>query len=139
MDRAQELIRDAKTIAIVGADSRESRPVYGVTKYLIASGYRVYLVNPRNDETEILGLPTYQHVTDLPEPVDIVDIFRRPSDVMPFVDEAIAAGAKAVWLQLQIVNEEAATKARAAGLEVVMDRCTAIERRAMLVAQAAGG
>ena len=138
MDRAQELIRDAKTIAIVGADSRESRPVYGVTKYLMESGYKVYLVNPRSGETEILGLPTYEHVSDLPESVDIVDIFRRPSDVRPFVEDAIAAGAKTVWLQLEIVNEEAAAKARAAGLEVVMDKCTAIERRAMLRAQAAG-
>ncbi len=138
MDRAQELIRDAKTIAIVGADSRESRPVFGVTKYLIESGYKVYLVAPRSGETEILGLPTYARVEDLPEQVDIVDIFRRSADVPPFVDDAIAAGAKAVWLQLQIVNEEAAAKARAAGLEVVMDRCTAIERRAMLRAQAAG-
>ena len=138
MDRAQELIRDAKTIAIVGADSRESRPVFGVTKYLIESGYKVYLVAPRSGETEILGLPTYARVEDLPEQVDIVDIFRRSEDVPPFVDDAIAAGAKAVWLQLQIVNEEAAAKARAAGLEVVMDRCTAIERRAMLRAQAAG-
>ena len=138
MDRAQELMRDAKTIAIVGADSRPDRAVYGVTKFLMSEGYKIYLVNPRSGETEILGLPTYEHVSDLPEAVDIVDIFRRPSDVMPFVEDAIASGAKAVWLQLAIVNEEAAEKARAAGLEVVMDRCTAIERRAMLRAQAAG-
>src|SRR5262245_33219952 len=124
MERAQELMRDAKTIAIVGADSREDRAVHRVTKYLMESGYKVYLVNPRNGEKEIHGLPTYEWVHELPESVDIVDIFRRPTDVMPFVEDAIASHAKAVWLQLEIINEEAAAKARAAGLEVVMDKCT---------------
>jgi len=125
MDRAMELIRDAKTIAVVGVSSRPDRPSNEVAKYLIDHGYEVYLVNPT--ETEIFGLPVYDSVRDLPKPVDIVDIFRRPGDVPPVVDDAVAAGAKVVWMQLEIVNEVAAKIARAAGLEVVMDRCTKIE------------
>lgn len=125
MDRAMELIRDAKTIAVVGVSSRPDRPSNEVAKYLIDHGFEVYLVNPT--ETEIFGLPVYDSVRDLPKPVDIVDIFRRPGDVPPVVDDAVAAGAKVVWMQLEIVNEAAAEVARAAGLEVVMDRCTKIE------------
>lgn len=125
MDRAMELIRDAKTIAVVGVSSRPDRPSNEVAKYLIDQGFEVYLVNPT--ETEIFGLPVYDSVRDLPKPVDIVDIFRRPGDVPPVVDDAVAAGAKVVWMQLEIVNEAAAEVARAAGLEVVMDRCTKIE------------
>ena len=127
MDRAMELIRDAKTIAVVGVSARPGRPSHDVARYLIDHGYEVYLVNPT--ETEIFGMPVYASVRDLPKPVDIVDIFRRPGDVSPVVDDAIAAGAKVVWMQLEIVNEEAAATARAAGLEVVMDRCTEIEHQ----------
>ncbi|PKN82695.1 MAG: CoA-binding protein [Chloroflexi bacterium HGW-Chloroflexi-9] len=127
MDRAMELIRDAKTIAVVGVSARPGRPSHDVARYLIDHGYEVYLVNPT--ETEIFGMPVYASVRDLPKPVDIVDIFRRPGDVPPIVDDAIAAGAKVVWMQLEIVNEEAAATARAAGLEVVMDRCTEIEHQ----------
>ena len=112
MDRAVELMRDAKTIAVVGVSSRPDRPSNEVAQYLIQNGYTVYMVNPT--ETEVLGQPAYDSVRDLPEPVDIV---------------AIAADAKAVWMQLDIVHEEAAAKARAAGLEVVMDKCTKIEHR----------
>jgi predicted CoA-binding protein len=122
-----ELIRDAKTIAVVGVSARPGRPSHDVARYLIDHGYEVYLVNPT--ETEIFGMPVYASVRDLPKPVDIVDIFRRPGDVPPIVDDAIAAGAKVVWMQLEIVNEEAAATARAAGLEVVMDRCTEIEHQ----------
>lgn len=125
MDRAMEIIRDAKRIAVVGVSSRPDRPSNEVAQYLIDHGYEVYLVNPA--ESEIFGRPVYASVRDLPVPVDIVDIFRRPGDVPPVVDDAIAAGAKVVWMQLEIVNEEAAATARAAGLEVVMDRCTKIE------------
>lgn len=127
MDRAIELMRDAKTIAVVGVSSRPDRPSNEVALYLQENGYTVYMVNPR--ETEVLGQPAYDSVQDLPEKVDIVDIFRRSADVPPVVDDAIAAGAKAVWMQLEIVHEEAAAKARAAGLEVVMDKCTKIEHR----------
>ena len=125
MEHAVELIRDAKTIAVVGVSSRADRPSNEVAKYLIDAGYTVYLVNPT--ETEIFGMPVYDSVAEVPEPVDIVDIFRRPEDVPPVVADAIASGAKAVWMQLGIVNEAAAAEARAAGLEVVMDRCTKIE------------
>lgn len=125
MDRAMELMRDARTIAVVGVSSRPDRPSNEVALYLQQHGFTVYMVNPT--ETEVLGQPAYASVRDLPEPVDIVDIFRRSPDVPPVVDDAIAAGAKAVWMQLEIVHEEAAAKAREAGLEVVMDRCTKIE------------
>ncbi len=127
MEHTVELIRDAKTIAVVGVSSRADRPSNEVAKYLIDAGYTVYLVNPT--ETEIFGMPVYDSVAEVPEPVDIVDIFRRPEDVPPVVADAIASGAKAVWMQLGIVNEAAAAEARAAGLEVVMDRCTKIEHR----------
>jgi uncharacterized protein len=127
MDRAMEIIRDAKTIAVVGVSSNPARASNDVTKYLIDQGYTVYLVNPT--ETEIFGQPVYASVRDVPEVVDVVDVFRRAEDVPPVVEDAIAAGAKAVWMQLGIVNEGAAERARSAGLEVVMDRCTKIEHR----------
>ncbi len=127
MDRAMELMRDARTIAVVGVSSKPDRPSHDVARYLQQQGYVVYMVNPR--ETEVLGQPVYDSVQDLPEPVDIVDIFRRSPDVPPVVDDAIAAGAGTVWMQLEITHEEAAAQARAAGLEVVMDKCTKIEHR----------
>lgn len=127
MDRAMELIRDAKTIAVVGVSSRPGRTATAIAEYLIDVGFTVYLVNPL--EEEVLDRPVYDSVAALPEPVDIVDIFRRPGDVPPVVEDAIEAGAKAVWMQLGIVNEQAAERARGAGLEVVMDRCTMVEHR----------
>ena len=120
MDRAVELMRDARTIAVVGVSSRPDRPSNEVARYLQQHGFVVYMVNPT--ESEVLGEPAYASVRDLPEPVDIVDIFRRSPEVPPVVDDAIAAGAKAVWMQLDIVHEEAAAKARDAGIEVVMGR-----------------
>ena len=125
MDRAVELTRDARTIAVVGVSANRERDSHAVASYLIDEGYTVYLVNP--NEQEVLGRRVYARVQDLPEPVDIVDVFRRSEHVPPVVDDAIAAGAKAVWMQLGIVHEEAAERARAAGLEVVMDRCTKVE------------
>lgn len=122
----QELVRAAKSIAVVGFSSDPTRASHEVARYLIDAGFTVYLVNPL-EEGPALGRPVYASVRDLPEPVDIVDIFRRPEHVPPVVEDAIAAGAKAVWMQLRIVNEEAARRARDAGLEVVMDRCTKIE------------
>ena len=123
----------SRTIAVVGASSDPRRASNDVAKYLIDAGYTVYLVNPT--ETEILGQRVYPSVRDLPEPVDIVDIFRRAEDVPPVVEDAIAAGAKCVWMQLEIVNEAAAARAAEAGLVVVMDRCTKIEHRRWLAAQ----
>tara|TARA_B100001142_G_scaffold227241_1_gene225363 strand:+ start:581 stop:982 length:402 start_codon:yes stop_codon:yes gene_type:complete len=122
-----ELMQSAESIAIVGVSARSDRPSYEVAEYLIQAGYEVYLVNPR--ETKILGKKVYDRVQDLPKPVDIVDIFRKPADVLPVVEDAIEASSGAIWMQLEIVNQEAADKARAAGLEVVMDRCTKIEHR----------
>lgn len=135
LDLPLRLMRDARTIAVVGISSRPSRPSYQVTRYLIDAGYTVYLVNP--EETEVFGMPVYERLQDLPEPVDIVDVFRLPWRVPPVVEDAIEAHARAVWLQLGIVNEEAAARARAAGLEVVMDRCTKIEHQHLLALEAA--
>jgi len=118
-------IAQAKTIAVVGVSSDPTRPSNDVARYLIEAGYTVYLVNPT--EREIFGRPVFASLRDLPEPVDIVDVFRRSGDVPPVVEDAIAAGARCVWTQLDIVNEEAATHAAAAGLAVVMDHCTKIE------------
>ena len=120
-------MQSAESIAIVGVSARSDRPSYEVAEYLIEAGYEVYLVNPR--ETKILGKKVYDREQDLPKPVDIVDIFRKPADVLPVVEDAIEASSGAIWMQLEIVNQEAADRARAAGLEVVMDRCTKIEHR----------
>ena len=122
-----QTVVNAHTIAVVGASSNPQRASNDVAKYLIEAGYAVYLVNPT--ETEILGRPVYASVRDLPETVDIVDVFRRSEDVPPVVEDAIAAGARCVWMQLDIVNETAAARAAAAGLAVVMDRCTKIEHQ----------
>jgi hypothetical protein len=122
---AHELLRGARTIAVVGISSDPTRPSYDVARYLIAAGYTVYLVNPM--EHDVLGQPVYARLQDLPEHIDIVDVFRRPEFVPEVVADAIEAGAGAVWTQLDIVHETAAAAAREAGLAVVMDRCTKIE------------
>jgi hypothetical protein len=126
----ENLLRSAKTIAVVGLSNRRSRPSYGVSEYMQASGYRIIPVNP--NETEILGEKAWATLEEIPEHVDIVDIFRRPECVPEIVDSAIRIGAKGIWMQEGVVNDEAAGKARAAGLEVVMDRCILKEHRKML-------
>ena len=123
---ALELMRRARTIAVVGVSSDVTRPAYEVAEYLIDVGYEVYLVNP-TESGEVLGRLLYNSVAEIPQRIDIVDIFRRPGDVPPVVEDAIAAGAGAIWTQLEIVNEAAAERARSAGLAVVMDRCTKID------------
>lgn len=120
-------MKKSKSIAVVGVSARPNRPSYEVAEYLIDVGYEVFLVNPR--ETEILGRRVYDSVSSLPKKVDIVDIFRRASDVPPVVEDAIRAEAGAIWMQLDIVNEAAANEAALAGLAVVMDRCTKIEHK----------
>lgn len=130
MDHAMGLIGTTRTIAVVGASANPERDSHGVTKYLIDAGFKVYLVNPR--EQRILDRTVYPRVQDLPEAVDIVDIFRRASDVLEVVEDAIEADAKAVWMQLGVVNEEAAVRAKKAGLEVVMDRCTHCEHERLV-------
>ena len=129
MDRTMELMRDAKTIAVVGVTTKKVRPANEIAEYLIAAGFDVYLVNEAEAGESMFGRVIHPSVASLGVPVDIVDIFRRPADVPPHVEDAIAAGAKTVWMQVGIVNEEAAARARDAGLEVVMDRCTMVEHR----------
>ena len=126
----ENLLRNAKTIAVVGLSSRRSRPSYGVSEYMKSKGYRIIPVNP--NETEILGEKVWASLEEIPERVDIVDIFRRPECVPEIVDSAIRIGAKGIWMQEGVVHDEAAGKARAAGLEVVMDRCILKEHRRML-------
>lgn len=119
------ILRKARTIAMVGLSANPFRPSHFAAIYMISEGYNVIPVNPR--EKEILGRRSYASLRDVPEPVDMVDIFRDPAAVPPIVEEAIAIGAKVVWMQLGVINEQAARRAREAGLEVVMDACVKIE------------
>ncbi|OIP48860.1 MAG: CoA-binding protein [Deltaproteobacteria bacterium CG_4_10_14_3_um_filter_60_8] len=121
----ENLLANTRTIAVVGLSPKENRPSNLVARYLLDAGFIVIPVNP--GQTEILGRPCYPDLRAIPTPVDLVDIFRRGEEVGPVVDEAIAMGAKAVWMQEGIVNEAAAAKARGAGLTVIMDRCIKIE------------
>jgi predicted CoA-binding protein len=121
MGMIPDLLRKSHVIAVVGLSSKKFRPSYGVAEYMQREGYRIIPVNP--NETEVLGEKAYARLEDIPEHVDIVDIFRRSEFVAPLVEEAIRRGASAVWMQEGVVDEEAAKKARAAGLAVVMDRC----------------
>ena len=121
------LLTSVRTIAMIGASDRPDRPSYGVMKALRDHGYRVIPVNPQITGEHIHGEFVYRELSQIGLPIDIVDIFRRPQAAGEAVDEAIAAGAKAVWMQLGVINEEAAARAEAAGLTVVMDRCPAIE------------
>jgi predicted CoA-binding protein len=121
MGMIPDLLRKSHVIAVVGLSSKKFRPSYGVAEYMQKEGYRIIPVNP--NETEVLGEKAYARLEDVPEHIDIVDIFRRSEFVAQLVDEAIRRGASAVWMQEGVVDEEAAEKARAAGLGVVMDRC----------------
>jgi predicted CoA-binding protein len=114
-----------KNIAMVGLSENPFRPSHFAAIYMLSEGYNIIPVNPMSKE--ILGRKCYPRLSDIPEPVDIVDVFRKPSDVPPIAEEAIAIGAKVLWMQLGVINQEAAEKAYAAGLEVVMDRCVKIE------------
>ena len=122
-----ELLAGARTIAVVGASDRPDRPSYGVMKALQDHGYRVIPVNPQITGEHVLGEFVWRELSQVGVPIDIVDIFRRPEAAGEAVDQAIFVGARAVWLQLGIVNDEAAARAEAAGLKVVMDRCTKID------------
>lgn len=121
----RDLLATANTVAVVGASSDPSRPSHGVMRRLQSAGYRVFPVNP--NERTVLGETAYPTLAALPERVDIVDVFRRPDATPPLADEAVAAGAKTLWLQQGVVNEEAAERATRGGLTVVMDRCIAVD------------
>lgn len=126
-DDIRELLTSARTIAVLGCSDRPDRPSYGVSAFLQRHGYRMLPVNPQITGERVHGEFIWRDLGQIGVPIDIVDIFRRPIAAGQAVDQAIAAGAKAIWMQLGIVNEEAAARAEAAGLKVVMDRCTKIE------------
>jgi predicted CoA-binding protein len=123
-DALRALLTHAHTIAVVGASNKPERSSNGIMKRLLALGYRVVPVTP--NETEVLGEKAYASVRDVPFPIDVVDVFRRSDAVVPIAHDAVAAGAKTLWLQQGVINEEAAAIARAAGLTVVMDSCIAV-------------
>ena len=126
----KEILETYKNIAVVGLSSQTWRPSYSVSRYMQTVGYRIIPVNP--NETEVLGEKAYASLEDVPGPIEIVDIFRRPEFVPDVVEASIRRKARVIWMQLGIVNEAAAARARAAGLEVVMDRCILVEHRAEL-------
>jgi predicted CoA-binding protein len=126
----EEILLNHKRIAVVGLSDNLFRPSYGVARLMMREGYQVIPVNPTIDET--MGEKSYPSLLDIPGKIDLVDIFRRPEYVDEIVDQAIEKGTKAVWMQLGIINEAAAQKALEAGLDVVMDRCWAIEYKSHL-------
>jgi predicted CoA-binding protein len=129
-DEIRELLQRTRVIAVVGLSDKPDRPSYGVAHYMQQAGFRIVPVNPQVQGT-ILGEKVYASLKDIPEPIDMVDIFRRPDAVPEIVKDAIAVGAKSVWMQEGIVNNAAADDARAAGLSVVMDRCLLKEHMRM--------
>ncbi|MBM3133122.1 MAG: CoA-binding protein [Chloroflexi bacterium] len=122
MSIEEEILNSSKTVAIVGVSAKEDRPSFTVAKYLKEHGYKIIPVNPTL-KGEVLGEPVRPDLPSIPQKVDVVDIFRKPEEVLPVIEEAIKIGAKAVWMQEGIVNEEAAKRARSAGLKVVMGKC----------------
>lgn len=125
-----ELLRDAKTIAVVGQSRKTSRPSFGVSSYMQSRGYRIIPVNPNIEES--LGEPAYPSLEDVPEKIDIVNIFRRPDHVGPIVDAAIRLGVRCIWMQEGVVDETAAARAEAAGIPVVMNHCILKYHRRLL-------
>jgi predicted CoA-binding protein len=125
----EEILAGSRTIALVGASPKPWRPSYGVMRYLLAYGYRVIPVRPSCDE--VLGVPCVGSLAEIDEPVDLVDVFRRPEHAPELAHEAVAAGAKAFWLQLGLVSPEARQIATEAGLDYVEDACTAVVHRGL--------
>jgi predicted CoA-binding protein len=121
MTLEEKILKEYRTVAVVGASSNPEHPSFIVLRYLSEHGYNVIPVNP--NEREILGMTCYPSLSSIPEKVEVVDIFRKSEAVMPVVEEAIKIGAEAIWMQESVVNEEAAAKASEAGLLVVMDKC----------------
>ena len=136
-DPADKILRSAHTIAVVGLSANSRRPSHGVARYLQRVGYHIIPVNP--NVTEVLGERAYATLSELPKPVDVVEVFRRSEFAGAIVDEAIAIGARAVWLQDGVVDEAAAERARAAGLDVVMDDCMMRRHASMSPSPSGGG
>ena len=130
--RVKQILAEARNIAVIGLSDDPWRPSFGIARYLQQEGYRIFPVNP--EITEVLGERAYPELAAVPEPIDIVNIFRRSSAVSGHVDEVIAKGAKLIWMQLGVRDAAAAERARAAGIAVVMNRCIAVEHRRMLSA-----
>ncbi len=129
-DRIASILKSAKTIAVVGASPKPWRDSSSITQYLIHKGYDVYPVNPAHEE--LFGVKCYSDLAAVPVPLDIVDVFRNPDAVDSVVEEAIAAKAKVVWLQLGVINEKAAARAEKAGLQVIMDHCIAVDHARLI-------
>lgn len=128
MRSPEQILRETRTIALVGASPRPERPSHGVMRYLLGAGYRVIPVRPR-DCDEILGVPCVTSLAEIEEPIDLVDVFRRPEYTPEVARDAVAVGAKALWLQLGIVSSEARAIAEEAGVDYVEDLCTAVVHR----------
>ncbi|UCD66977.1 MAG: CoA-binding protein [Deltaproteobacteria bacterium] len=126
----RRILKDSKTIAVVGLSPKPHRPSHQVARYLMEAGYTIIPVNPGQDN--LLGLPCYPNLKTIPGPVDMVDIFRRSEFVVPIVEDAVIIGARFIWMQEGIVNEVAARKAEEAGITVIMDRCTKIDHMNLL-------
>lgn len=133
----RDILSTVKTIAVVGASDKESRPSYRVFGFLLAQGYRVIGVNPNLAGRPVHGAPSYNSLADVPESIDMVDIFRNSQAAGSVVDEALALEPrpKVIWMQLGVINEAAAARARALGVKIVMDRCPAIEYRRLQVGE----
>ncbi|MGA3244593.1 MAG: CoA-binding protein [Bacteroidota bacterium] len=126
----EQILRKAKTIAVVGASPKPWRDSGSIAQFLAGRGYTVLPVNPAYGD--VLGMKCYPNLASIDAKIDIVDIFRRPEEVLPIIDEAIEIGASTVWMQLEVVNTEAAKRAEEAGLNVIMDRCIAVEHRRLI-------
>lgn len=129
-ERIRTILKESRTIAVVGASDDPGRDSHSIMKFLLDRGYTVHPVNPKY--AEVLGRTCYPNLGAVPEPIDIVDVFRRPEAVPEIVDEALQIRAKVLWLQFNVVHEEAAARAEANGLDVIMDRCIAVEHRRLI-------
>lgn len=129
-DQLRQILQQTRVIAVVGLSNNAARPSYGVARYMQAQGYTIVPINP--DLSEVLGERAYPDLLSVPFEIDLVDVFRRPELVGPHVEEAIQKGAKTIWMQLGVRNEDAARHARSAGIDVVMNRCILVEHRRLM-------